>query len=166
MHNISQIPSIKKIIPFLFLIFCLVASAAHADVVHLLSGKIIEGEIVERDEDSIKIDSGMGFPATYYMDEIDTIDGIPVAPPDEKEESIPIENLAPEPTESPETIEQLVSDIKAIWETEEERDEKAPAVEEKKYVTADFWWNSVKFLSNKRKFFIKTFARCVQFFDP
>jgi hypothetical protein len=55
-------------------------SGVSADVVHLLSGKIVQGEIVTRDEESIKINTGLVIPVTYYLDEIDTINGVSVAP--------------------------------------------------------------------------------------
>ncbi|MCK5180392.1 MAG: hypothetical protein KAR32_12760, partial [Candidatus Omnitrophica bacterium] len=58
---------------------------ALAMVVHLHSGKIIQGEIVERDDELIKIDTGLGIPLTYYLDEIQTIDGQSVAPVEEVE---------------------------------------------------------------------------------
>ncbi len=49
-------------------------STSPAEVV-LKNGQKLEGEIVEQTNKYIKIDTGIGIPLTYYMDEIDTING-------------------------------------------------------------------------------------------
>lgn len=49
------------------------AGAARSEIIHLKSGQTIEGAIVARTEDSVKIDTGLGIPVTYYLDEIEDI---------------------------------------------------------------------------------------------
>ena len=55
--------------------FFYLSSFALADVVVLKSGKQVEGKILERTDDHVKIDAGVGVAVTYYADEIDSIDG-------------------------------------------------------------------------------------------
>ena len=54
---------------------------AHADTIHLKNGNTIEGQVVEKTADGVKIDIG-GVTLTYYADEIASIDapGAPGAP--------------------------------------------------------------------------------------
>lgn len=59
---------------FLLIVFlCGVNIAAFADIIHLTSGQTIEGRIVERTNDEIKVDTGIGVLVTYYLDEIENI---------------------------------------------------------------------------------------------
>lgn len=50
-------------------------SILYADTIELKSGKIVEGKIVERTDKYIKVDIGIGMPITYFLDEIEGIDG-------------------------------------------------------------------------------------------
>ena len=77
----------NSIFSFLAVIF-VTAGVAQAETIRLKSGQTIEGTVVERAEDSIKVDIGLGIPVTYYLDEI---------------ESSPMPSPAPEPktTQSP-----------------------------------------------------------------
>jgi hypothetical protein len=43
----------------------------------LKSGKKIEGKVLERTNDSVKIDEGQGVGITYYKEDVSTIDGVP-----------------------------------------------------------------------------------------
>src|SRR3990167_5493623 len=47
------------------------AGTAWAETIRLKSGLVIKGTIVERTADSIKVDTGLGIPVTYYLDEIE-----------------------------------------------------------------------------------------------
>ncbi|OGX34131.1 MAG: hypothetical protein A3C36_04595 [Omnitrophica WOR_2 bacterium RIFCSPHIGHO2_02_FULL_52_10] len=47
----------------------------------LRTGQVVTGTVISKDEDSYKIDTGIGFPVTYFIDEIKAIDGEPVSPP-------------------------------------------------------------------------------------
>jgi len=58
-----------------------------AETITLKSSKVIEGKIIERTDDSIKIDAGTGVEITYYLDEIETISGKDVVYPASSEES-------------------------------------------------------------------------------
>ena len=62
---------IKILIALIFMI----PSVAFASEVILKSGQKIEGKIEEQTNKYIKIDSGVGVALTYYVDQIDTIDG-------------------------------------------------------------------------------------------
>ncbi len=62
------------ILPFFVILFIASINTSLASIVELHSGKKIEGEIVHRDEESIKIDTGIGVAFTYYLDEILLID--------------------------------------------------------------------------------------------
>jgi len=48
----------------------LIATVSYAETITLTSGKVIEGEIVERTDEFIKVDTGIGVITTYYLDEI------------------------------------------------------------------------------------------------
>lgn len=68
----------KKI--FLLLIISLFISFnAYADTIILKSGKQIEGKILEKNEDSVKIDFA-GNTLTYFLDELDSINGEKIKP--------------------------------------------------------------------------------------
>lgn len=80
----SLVPSFHgKTAIFASTLFLLAALNASAEVIQLTSGKIVEGAVVLRNEEFIKVDTGLGIPVTYFLDEIDTIDGKPLAPPEE-----------------------------------------------------------------------------------
>ncbi len=51
-------------------LFCLMAVPVFGETIKLKSGKIVEGKIVERNEQFIKVDSGIGVNLTYYWDQI------------------------------------------------------------------------------------------------
>ena len=57
------------------LIFLIIPSLVLASEVVLKSGQKVEGKIVEQKDKYVKFDSGVGVVMTYYIDEIDTIDG-------------------------------------------------------------------------------------------
>jgi len=96
MRIIPIYPVISR--PILLLIVFLSFSPAllNAEIIHLNSGKVIEGIIVVQDEDMIKIDTGLGIPVTYFKDEIASIG----EPSIEKPEQRPLP-VKPEPTEPP-----------------------------------------------------------------
>ncbi|MFA6282326.1 MAG: hypothetical protein WCY05_07495 [Candidatus Omnitrophota bacterium] len=65
----------KKILFALYLISCF-AISAYAEKITLKSGKVIEGEIVEKTADHIKIkETDLTMTLTYYMDDIESIEG-------------------------------------------------------------------------------------------
>ncbi len=66
-----------------------------AETVALKSGQVLEGKIVEKTNESIKLDPGVGMVMTYYLDEVDTIDGQKV------QASAPVN--APGPAPEPQT---------------------------------------------------------------
>jgi len=51
----------------------LIATVSYAETITLTSGKFIEGEIIERTDELIKVDTGVGVITTYYLDEIDEV---------------------------------------------------------------------------------------------
>lgn len=53
------------------------STIAHAETLILNSGEMIEGTVLEENEDMIKMDTGLGVPITYYKDEIKSIEGRP-----------------------------------------------------------------------------------------
>lgn len=55
-------------------ILLLITSFSFAETIKTKSGKIIEGKIIERTDEYIKIDIGIGMPITYFLDEIENID--------------------------------------------------------------------------------------------
>ncbi len=59
----------KKILLTSFILFVSIDSVP-AEIIRLQSGRVIEGKIVERTEDYVKIDTGIGMAVTYYLDEI------------------------------------------------------------------------------------------------
>jgi len=56
-------------------IFFLIPAFVFADEVVLKSGQKIEGKIIEQTDKYVKIDSGIGMGITYYMDEINSVNG-------------------------------------------------------------------------------------------
>lgn len=69
--------NISKLIKYHF-IFALViffSINVYADEIKLKDGRIVNGKIIERAHDSIKVDSGIGINLTYYLDQVDSIDG-------------------------------------------------------------------------------------------
>ncbi len=59
----------------LSLIFLFISSYVFAETIVLKSGKTIKGKILEKTDSSIKVDIA-GIPITYYLDEIENIDGV------------------------------------------------------------------------------------------
>ncbi|MDD4954536.1 MAG: tetratricopeptide repeat protein [Candidatus Omnitrophica bacterium] len=57
------------LIPFIF-----IANPLFAETLLLKSGKTVEGKITERNDKSIKVDIA-GLPVTYYLDQIESING-------------------------------------------------------------------------------------------
>lgn len=64
----------KKKILFLTAVLLFFAVNSFADTIILKSGKQVEGTILEREDNFIKVDFG-DFSLTYFLDEIDTING-------------------------------------------------------------------------------------------
>jgi len=54
----------------LALIIMLMASVVLAETIELKNGNVIEGTIIERTDEAIKVDTGLGVDVTYYLDEI------------------------------------------------------------------------------------------------
>lgn len=73
---------------FLCMIAVFVTMNAFADTVTLKSGQEIEGNIVERTNESVKMES-FGVEVTYFMDEIDKINGEAVAAPVQESADVP-----------------------------------------------------------------------------
>lgn len=65
----------------LMMVCFLLAASSHAfaDTVYLKSGRVVEGNIIERSDRQIKIDVN-GMTLTYYMDEVDRVDSAQGAP--------------------------------------------------------------------------------------
>lgn len=61
----------QTIIVVLGILAFLISSTAQAETIRLKSGEVIEGTIVERRADAIKVDTGIGIAVTYYLDEIE-----------------------------------------------------------------------------------------------
>lgn len=61
----------KKLMLVLF--FTLITAVSFAETITLKSGNVVEGTIVERTDDFIKVDRGVGITVTYYLDEIESI---------------------------------------------------------------------------------------------
>lgn len=55
------------------LCFLLYSPSVYSETIILKSGKTVEGKISSRSEKSIEVDVGLGFPITYYMDDIQSI---------------------------------------------------------------------------------------------
>jgi len=62
----------RVFISALFLI--LISSLAVAETIYFKSGETQEGEIVERSDEYIKVDIGIGVPIMYFLDDIKSID--------------------------------------------------------------------------------------------
>lgn len=84
----------KKVIIILTVSFLLFTPSIFAEMIVLKSGKTVEGKILERADKNIKVDIA-GIPITYYLDEIESIDGkkmnplpLPEAGSNEAEESL------------------------------------------------------------------------------
>lgn len=96
-NSLSSLLLRKKVLLVLAILFFTTASVFGA-VVEMTSGKIVRGEIVERNDDFIRIDTGFGIPVTYYLDEIETIDGESVAlVEEEKIEEVEVPEVAETP---------------------------------------------------------------------
>jgi tetratricopeptide (TPR) repeat protein len=82
----------KKII-ILFFLFAAIILPSYAEIVVLKSGKTIQGKILERTDKYIKIDM-WDIPITYYLADIDSIDGQKIAAP-QGEQAKPVEEAKP-----------------------------------------------------------------------
>lgn len=63
--------------PFAFsilFIFLLNLPIAKAETIILGSGRTVHGKVLERTDKTIKIDVGLDFPITYYLDEVDRVE--------------------------------------------------------------------------------------------
>ncbi|MBN1869381.1 MAG: hypothetical protein JW847_02240 [Candidatus Omnitrophica bacterium] len=89
----------RKTLIFFYVILLLIANNVFAAVIDLNSGDIVGGVIVERTDEWIKIDTGIGIPITYYLDEIKAIDGVPVNSPENVDAAQAVASL--EITEAP-----------------------------------------------------------------
>jgi len=76
------------------LAFVLFTGYVEANTIILDSGKTYEGAIVERGDNYIKVDLDVGVPITFYLDEIDSIDGKPL------EEEVPEAVVVEEPDDA------------------------------------------------------------------
>ncbi|MFC1752713.1 toxin-antitoxin system YwqK family antitoxin [Thermoproteota archaeon] len=92
--SISKRAILSLVIIHLFLI------PVSADTIVLKSGKTIEGKITERTDEKIQIDIGIGIPVTYYLNEIESIDGERITAIEDKsdiDEKVDIEISSKEP---------------------------------------------------------------------
>ncbi|MBF0386131.1 MAG: hypothetical protein HQL27_09735 [Candidatus Omnitrophica bacterium] len=64
----------------IILLILLVSQSALAETITLKSGKVINGKIVKKSEDEIKVDMGVGVDITYSLDDIKSIDGKEISP--------------------------------------------------------------------------------------
>ena len=55
------------------------SGTAKAETILLKSGQVVEGTIIARTDEYIKIDPGIGIPVTYYLDEIENAPAAPSA---------------------------------------------------------------------------------------
>ncbi len=65
----------------LLLLFLFNVMPASAETIELTSGEIVQGQIIERTDKSIKVDRGFGVNITYYPEDVESIDGQPFSPP-------------------------------------------------------------------------------------
>ncbi|MDD5585050.1 MAG: hypothetical protein PHV55_08355, partial [Candidatus Omnitrophica bacterium] len=61
-------------------------SCVYAETIKLKNGKTVEGKILEKNSSSIKVDIS-GLSITYYVDEIENIDGVMISIPKETSSS-------------------------------------------------------------------------------
>jgi hypothetical protein len=95
-----------------FIVFLALSSSCHAEVITLLSGKIVTGKIISRNEEMVRVETSFGIPVTYYLDEIKMIDGEAV--------SLPSENGLPaEPVEVPGHMKTIETPMPPSFSTEE-----------------------------------------------
>ena len=85
-------------VPILILLSFLTLTPALSETIRLKSGKTVEGEIVEKTSDYIKVDIS-GIPITYYFEDIENIGKEPNLPP-KKDHRYSIEQ-APNPSLTP-----------------------------------------------------------------
>ena len=107
-------PFVQKILLIVLALLIWFSPDSLSSVIKLTSGKTIEHEITYRDDEMIKVDSGYGIDITYYLDEIESIDG---QPPILVEGSVAIDILIEEP-ESLEVID-IVPEVEPVEEIEE-----------------------------------------------
>lgn len=70
----------KRKLAFLAITLFLFTANSFADIITLKSGKRVEGTILNKDNDSVKIDFG-DFSSTYFLDEIESINGEKISSP-------------------------------------------------------------------------------------
>ena len=93
----------------IYFIFFACPDFSLADSLELKSGKIIEGQIVEQNSDTVKIDAGVGVAVTYYRDEIEKVNGEPFSAAATSEQNVVEDSLpVPAPVETVETEEEQV----------------------------------------------------------
>jgi len=68
---------VQKITLLVLILFIGSSPNVFASTIQLISGKVIESEITFRDDELIKVNSKYGIDLTYYLDEIELIDGQP-----------------------------------------------------------------------------------------
>lgn len=93
---------------WIFLFMLLVSQDALAETIMLKSGKVIDGKIVQRNEDEIKVDIGVGVNITYFLDDIESIDGKEIPSVVETKE-IPLINENNQPPRATANIKELSS---------------------------------------------------------
>jgi len=119
----------RKIILF-FLFICLTTSFSFAEDIYLDSGNKVSGTIVEKTDDYIKVDTGIGIPVTYYTDEILVIQDESLPAPAKAKQKVHSTNLSNTVIERPDpkapeeiqatgenTIENNVDRKEAVQET-------------------------------------------------
>ncbi|MBU1996070.1 MAG: toxin-antitoxin system YwqK family antitoxin, partial [Candidatus Omnitrophica bacterium] len=57
------------------ILFTFISNVSYAATIRMNNGDIVEGDVVERSESEIKVDNGTGIAISYYLDEIESIDG-------------------------------------------------------------------------------------------
>lgn len=118
---------IKKALIFLTFLVIFIPGIASAEVIRLKSGETIEGKIVTRTDEYIKIDPGIGIAVTYYLEDIDRILSEPVVPPEGQTPAVNEQNdLSPLSNET-EDIKNL-SNEKTSDEAKEPREEYGQAL--------------------------------------
>lgn len=86
---------------FVFSTLLIMATIARAETIRLKSGQTIEGTVVERTKDSVKVDTGVGVSITYYLDEIEEIAAASAQPPEPGPAADPIVPAPVAPSPAP-----------------------------------------------------------------
>lgn len=69
----------KKITTLILIL--LFGTSVSAEKIDMKNGKVVEGKIINRDAEKVKVNIGDGLEVTYYLDEIENIDGEKAAIP-------------------------------------------------------------------------------------